>query len=150
MTSPHVSRLLLLAALLICTIGCGDGRPQRVPVSGKVLIDGQPLKVGYIRFVPTGSRASGSSIDSEGRFMLMCFEPADGAVVGKHQVEVTASENLSRTKAKWHAPKKYSDYRQSGLTYDITGPTEDAVINLTWNGGAPFVEVDADGETAGK
>src|SRR5262245_26676316 len=103
MKTATLSRFVVLVALWICTVGCGDGRPARVPVSGKVLIDGQPLKVGYIRFVPTGTRASGGSIDAKGRFTLMCFDPADGAVPGKHQVEVLASENLSRTQTKWHA-----------------------------------------------
>jgi hypothetical protein len=140
----------VLFALLVEASGCGDGRPQRVPISGKVLIDGRPLKHGYIRFVPTGARASGASIDSGGRFVLMCFDPADGAVIGKHQVEVMASENLSRTQTKWHAPKKYSDYRQSGLTFDVTGPTDSAVIDLTWDGAAPFVETDPDAATSGK
>src|SRR2546423_15364544 len=34
--------IVLIGALAAC-VGCGDGRPARVPVSGIVLIDGQPL-----------------------------------------------------------------------------------------------------------
>jgi hypothetical protein len=41
---------------------------------------------------------------------------------------------------KWHAPKKYFRYKSSGLTEEITGPTDSLVINLTWDGGKPFVE----------
>ena len=57
-----------------------------------------------------------------------------------HRVEVDGSESLSATQLKWHAPKKYFRYRTSELTQEITGPTDSLVINLTWDGGKPFVE----------
>ncbi|MEX0642715.1 MAG: hypothetical protein WD468_08450 [Pirellulales bacterium] len=121
--------------------GCDDVRPQRVPVSGQVLIDGQPLKYGYVRFVPKGARASGGQIDHEGRFKLGCFTSDDGAVIGAHRVEVNAGEKLGETKVRWHAPKKYSEYSSSGLAQPITEATDSLVIPLEWNGGKPFVEV---------
>ena len=131
---------VLLGISSVCMFGCDDGRPKRVHVSGKVLIDGQPLKTGYIQFIPQGARPAGGKIDSEGRFQLTCFDPGDGAVVGKHRVTVTASEFVSPTQTKWFAPKKYGDVTNSGLQQEITGPTDDVVINLTWDGGKPFVE----------
>jgi hypothetical protein len=57
-----------------------------------------------------------------------------------HQVEVDASESLSSTKVKWHAPKKYFRYTTSGLTQKIGESTDSLVIELTWDGGKPFVE----------
>ena len=48
--------LVLVVALILAPSGCGQAI-QRVEVSGKVLLDGEPLTVGTIRFVP----ASGSS-----------------------------------------------------------------------------------------
>jgi hypothetical protein len=132
----------ILASLAVstCFTGCGDGLPRRVPVSGKVLIDGQPLKCGFVRFIPTGARPSGGKLDAEGRFTLACFEGDDGAVPGKHRIEVAANETLSATKVRWHAPKKYNDFATSGLEQDITEPTDSVVINLSWQGGKPFVE----------
>lgn len=128
------------ALLVLFLSGCGD-RPTLVPVSGRVLIDGQPLTYGSVRFLPPNSRLSSGSLDSEGRFTLTCMVEGDGAVLGPHAVEVLAMEHISDTKMKWLVPKKYSDASTSGLTREITGPTEDVLIELTWDGGKPFIEV---------
>ena len=32
------------------------------------------------------------------------------------------------------------DYRASGLKEEINGPTDNLVINISWDGGRPFVE----------
>ena len=133
-------RSFVLCLLSVAVVGCGDGRPARLAVSGQVLIDGRPLTYGYVRFVPTGGRPSGGRLDAEGRFTLSCYGENDGIIPGTHRVEVDGSEWLSATKRKWHAPKKYFRYRSSGLEQEITGPTDSLLINLTWAGGKPFVE----------
>jgi hypothetical protein len=122
--------------------GCGEGRPERVRISGQVLIDGQPLTHGYVRFVPTDARASRGELDSNGRFELGCFEAGDGAVPGTHRVEISGMQRLSDWETRWHAPKKYADYKTSEVTREINGPTEAMLIELTWDGGKPFTEVD--------
>ena len=132
--------LLFLFFAQVALSGCGDGRPKRLPVSGQVLIDGEPLTFGYIRFVPQGARPSGSRLDEQGRFTLSCYGENDGIIPGVHRVEVDASESLSSTKVKWHAPKKYFRYTNSGLTQEIGESTDSLVIQLTWDGGKPFVE----------
>ncbi len=134
---PGFLVLLLLACALA---GCRDARPTRVPVSGKVLIDGKPLMVGYIRFVPADARPSGGEIGPDGRFSLTCYDGQDGAVIGTHRVEVAASETLGANALRWHAPKKYLRADIFGLTVEITEPTDSLVIDLTWNGSAPFIE----------
>ena len=114
---------------------------MRVPVSGQVLIDSQPLTYGYVRFTPANSRASTGQLDSQGRFTLTCFESGDGAVIGTHKVSVMAQEPIGQENIKWHAPKKYSDPDTSKLTQEITQPTDSIVINLTWaNQTGPFTE----------
>ncbi|MCA9237576.1 MAG: hypothetical protein KDA44_19015 [Planctomycetales bacterium] len=127
-------------ALLLNAVGCGDGRPTRVAVSGTVTIDGKPLTHGNIKFVPTGARPSAGKIDENGHFTLTCYDGDDGVVLGKHRVAVSASKILSESKIQWFAPKKYADFRASGLEYDITEPNDDLRIELTWDGGKPFVE----------
>ncbi len=78
---PSCTFVVTVAASLLCGIaGCRDGRPRRVPVSGQVLIDGQPLTVGTIRVIPTDARAATGRIDAAGRFSLMTFDKDDGCV----------------------------------------------------------------------
>jgi hypothetical protein len=132
-----------LAASAIVATGCSDGRPGRVPVSGQVLIDGQPLTAGNIKFVPNGARASSGKLDAQGRFTLTCYDGEDGVVPGKHRAQISAMEVISASKVKWLAPPKYADFRTSELEFEITEPTDDLQITLTWEGsppGKPFVQ----------
>jgi hypothetical protein len=129
----------VIVAGCVAAAGCGDGRPKRVPVAGVVLIDGKPLPSGEIMFVPKGTRPSSSQIDSEGRFNLRCFDGADGAVLGTHRIQVFSCDRTA-TKATWHAPKSYTDFRTSGLTHEVTGSDDNVVINLTWGGKSPKSE----------
>jgi hypothetical protein len=128
-----------LAALASIT-GCSDGRPTRIPVSGTVLVDGKPLTQGNIKFVPTGARPSAGKLDENGRFTMACYDGDDGVIPGTHRVAVSASKIIGESKIQWFAPKKYADFRTSGLTFEITEPTENLTINLTWDGGKPFIE----------
>ncbi len=132
------------SALVLTAIAGCDKTPQRVAVSGQVLIDGQPLKYGVVRFVPKGGRPSDADLDENGRFTLTSFKPGDGAAMGVHQIAIFANEQLNDAgDMKWYAPKRYRNYTSSGLTQEITGPTDTVVINLTWKGdehGKPFVE----------
>lgn len=138
--SRAVAGLLAAAAFVAATAGCGDGRPRRVPVSGQVLIDGRPLTHGYVRLMPDNARPATAQIGPDGRFTLKTFEDGDGSVVGTHPMIVAANEALGETRQRWHAPPKYADPKTSGLTATIDGPTDSLVIELTWDGGKPFVE----------
>jgi hypothetical protein len=136
---PSVA-IALLALITVAAAGCGDGRAKRVPVSGVVKIDGVPVTTGFITFVPTEGRSASGDIDAQGRFTLSSYEPGDGVLIGTHNVEVMAREAVSETSARWHAPKKYTSHKTSGITVDIDQPTSDLEINLTWDGGKPFIE----------
>jgi hypothetical protein len=132
---------ILVLVTSLGALGCSDGRPARVPVSGQVLIDGQPLKFGSIQFIPKGARASGGQLDSNGHFVLSCFDQGDGAVLGMHQVAVKAGQYRNDAETYWHAPKKYNDAGTSGLTEEVTEPTNSLTIKLTWDGKGPFLEM---------
>lgn len=137
----HGSGVLVAFSILSLMAGCGDGRPERVPVSGQVLIDGQPLTFGYVGFVPDHGRASIGELDQQGRFKMGCYEFDDGVLVGKHAIEVIAREPIGEDELRWHAPKKYANVDTSGLSEEITGPTDSLQINLTWGGQkGPFLE----------
>ncbi|WP_350212981.1 hypothetical protein [Botrimarina sp.] len=129
--------LLSLASLML---GCSDGRPTRVKASGRVMIDGEPLKHGSVLFVPDGGRPAAGAIDSDGRFFLTCFEPGDGIIPGKYQVQVKGTEPIGEDAQRWHAPMKYANPRTSGIEREVNESTDALLIELTWDGGEPFVE----------
>jgi hypothetical protein len=131
---------ILTIALALPLAGCGDGRPSRVPVAGTVTIDGQPLAYGSIMLIPDGSRPSTGVLDAQGHFTLSTFTKDDGAVVGHHRVKVTGLESIDEHTNRWHAPKKYANDRTSGIEVEITQPVDDLKIELSWDGGKPFVE----------
>jgi hypothetical protein len=129
----------------ICCIyivaGCTKSDRSLVPVSGKVLIDGQPLTKGFVRFVPAKGRVSSGIIQSDGAFVLTCFKEGDGAHVGPNRIEVGSTEILGPTKIKWYAPKMYSSIATSGLTMNVEEATNEALIELKWGSAkGPFVE----------
>ena len=128
-----------LSVALSCAVGCGPGT-ERVRVAGQVLIDGKPVTKGEITVAPAGKRAAFGTIDSEGRFTLTTYEPGDGTTLGTHSVAVHSGEFLDPMHKMWNVPKKYANLATSGLSLNVDGPTDSAVINLSWDGGKPFVE----------
>jgi hypothetical protein len=134
-------RHALLSCVFLALAGCGDGRPTRVPVSGMVLIDGQPLKHGYVKFVPANGRPSVGTIGQDGSFTLTCFDGGDGAIPGTHRVQVTANRIISNTKIEWYAPSKYGDFRTSGIEIKVSEPVDDLKIELSSGGQKlPYIE----------
>ena len=136
--------------VLVCVMlsGCGDGRGARVPVSGMVTIDGEPLQHGSVTFVPVkiagaAARAGGGSIDEQGRFSVSSYTPNDGLLPGKYQVMVGSAEPLGETAQRWHAPKKYANMKTSGFEIEVAGGMEELKFELSWEGekhSEPFVE----------
>jgi hypothetical protein len=109
----------------------------RVPVSGKVLIDGQPATTGSLAFYPQSGqgRPSAAKIEPDGRFSLSTFEENDGIPTGTYDVTVSAMEIFDNDeKIRYHLPKKYGDRRTAGLTKTVEGPTDSMHIELTWDG----------------
>lgn len=127
-----------LSLVLVC--GCSDNLPHRVPVSGVVLIDGEPLTRGSIQVIPNGERPAGGAIGPDGKFTLSSYERNDGVVTGTHSVSVQATKHLSPRETLWMTPKKYGNPSTSGLSITVNEPTADIKIELTWDGKKPFVE----------
>ena len=46
-----MTRRVLLVTLVVCVAGCGGGL-ERIPISGEVTFNGQPIEQGQIRFMP--------------------------------------------------------------------------------------------------
>lgn len=138
--APHSVFLAWVVLSLGAATGCGDGLPARVKISGTVMIDGKPLERGFIQVIPEKDRAASAEIGADGKFTLTTFDDNDGCVLGTHKVVVVSNESQGPYAMKWYAPKQYSDMASTPLTLEVKEPKEDVVIELSWDGGAPFVE----------
>jgi hypothetical protein len=125
----------------LTAIGCDDGRPARVPIAGRVLIDGKPLAVGNVQFVPEGARPSYGKLDKQGRFELTCYDGKDGAVRGRHRVQVSGSEIVNQSQV-WHAPIKYANVDTSGMIFEVTEAADSLVIELNSDGRPATIRTD--------
>lgn len=86
---------LLLAALVLWSPGCSrkpSNAPQRAAVSGSVTLDGQPLKAGVVRFIPTDSTTGPQTTLSveEGAFKSTT---QNGPLVGTHRIEIESTDD---------------------------------------------------------
>ncbi|WP_428306932.1 hypothetical protein [Lacipirellula sp.] len=125
--------LTLFAALT--SFGCGGSGPSLAPVSGKVLLDGQPLTTGQVLTQPTAGRGANGAIQSDGTFTLSSGrEP--GAMVGTHQVavvayEVGASTSPEAPQGKLLVPQRYTSAENSGLTIEVSSGENTPTLELT-------------------
>lgn len=144
------SYLVMLAtlSLLAAPSGCTRYRedewsrawPARVPVSGAVTLDGQPVEGANVVFATdrAGKAYNAMAVtDAQGRFRLQTFRPQDGAVPGTHRVQIAKSTfsdppadlppEASFTPVETsQLPKRYRDAKTSGLTAEVAeqGPNE--------------------------
>lgn len=83
-----------LAALgCLVVAGCGDS--TRAMVSGTVTLDGQPLDVGTISFIPTGATkgpVAGATI-IDGKYRI---DPNKGAIIGTNRIVFTGMKKTGR------------------------------------------------------
>lgn len=141
--------LFVVGCCFLVAVGCGSGRPELVPVAGRVTLDGKPVSEGQIEFFPEESgRPAIGNIDSEGHYELQTYKPRDGAKPGNYQVAITSqiiptddspvyksfedemqgnaiepadSSQLGRNPSRitWLIPPRYSDRDSSGLVVEV-------------------------------
>ena len=95
---PRYAAIVLVGAALFAG-GCASDANKPFPVRGVIVYedDGKPvtgLAGGSITFMPaTGEgRPSSSSIKADATFVLSCMREDDGALPGKHRVEIELPE----------------------------------------------------------
>ena len=109
MTIPfRVTLGLAVVSMLIS--GCGESRPDTVPVSGVVKLNGKPLPNASVNFHPEEGRAANGVTDQDGKFTLTTFETNDGAIVGNHTATVSI---VSTEEVPEEIPENY-DYTTAG------------------------------------
>jgi hypothetical protein len=135
-----------LLATLVGVAGCGV---KRIPVSGTVTLDGEPLKVGILEFVPDPAKGNNLRVScpgpiSNGKFKLMTagMDRADngaGAPVGWFKVRYMNPNERGHdpnSKVQDTSPKVADKYRAEETTpisIELTdpGPAEGYTIKLT-------------------
>jgi hypothetical protein len=122
--------------MVLAAAGCQRG-PRIVPVSGKITLDGQPVKDAAVMFMlnPGGRIATGVT-DAAGRYSLSTHPTGNGAFEGNHTVTVSlyrdesspgtntpegAVSGSSLVKIVWIVPEKFSQPAASGLTATVSG-----------------------------
>ena len=128
------SALFCVSLSLLCAAGCGD--KNRGTVTGLVTLDGTPLAVGSIQFIPqpvnTG-RATGAAIQ-DGEYRL---EGDAAPLLGTYRVEIRSTRKTGRMVQKPMAPAgemgeetvqaiaaEYND--QSTLTFEVQSGKNEA------------------------
>jgi hypothetical protein len=135
---------LWLTVLAMAFSGCGRGGrqiPNRVPVSGRVTVAGQPLAYGTVQFVPDspeGHAAMGTI--KGGAFTLQSAESFPGVVKGPYRVSIVSpqpidpsnrpSDPFSPEANKSNIPNRYGNIETSGLAVEVTAPTRDLTFDL--------------------
>ncbi len=90
-------RSFIFSLIAATIVGCGDGYPARVPVSGAVTFQGKPLSGANITFLATasdGKSASGKT-DENGKYQLSSYSTNDGAVAGDYIVTVAVLDMIT-------------------------------------------------------
>ena len=80
-----------VAGLALAAAGCGRGGKKPVPVKGTVTLDGKPVSLALVMFVPQkeGGMMAHGVTNHDGEFELTTYKPNDGALPGDYNVTVT-------------------------------------------------------------
>jgi hypothetical protein len=129
----HLGIVCFSAAFFVASLAGCSRKPSVVPVSGQVLVDGQPLANVAVNFGPLtggldGAYAAYGKTDATGRYILKLVDDnRPGAMIGKHRV--TLNESAPGGESDGAAPriqfKLPPTARDGTLTFDIppTGTT---------------------------
>ena len=127
-------RPIALMAVVVTVVGCNkpDNELPLSLVTGKVTLDGKPLPKGIVAFTPEHGHGATGVIQQDGSFTLSTYLPGDGAVVGIHQVTVSAwtSERIEGPN-KSLIPIRYNSPESSRLTCEVRlGKMNEVVLDL--------------------
>lgn len=119
-------RFTLLSVSLSALVGCSNQLPT-YPIKGRVQFEnGGPVVTGIVEFQSVEHKLNArGNIQPDGAFELTTFEPADGAVAGRHKcvvMQMVVAENFAA-----HRPSvigvvdpRYGSYLTSGLEVEVS------------------------------
>jgi hypothetical protein len=132
--------------LTYLALGCRDSsRGTPVPVSGRITVDGQPLKADNVTVVfkpvkgnPTRYEPYGS-VDEDGRYTLLLTPGQKGAEPGRYKVIVAAFEAPANERRPLLAPARnyrflvnprYGNPKTSGLEIEVVHSSAPGAYDL--------------------
>jgi hypothetical protein len=146
---------VMLTVLAAAMCGCGGANdpvlPDPVPVSGIVMLRGEPLVSAAVEFIPDeGTVGPGcmAYTDAAGNFQLITRlsssdEPVDGAIPGRYRVRVSLLTTPDGTPVQMDSetppadmgaveklPMHYSDYAETVLSADVYAGGGPVVLEL--------------------
>lgn len=131
-----VGLLFLASTSLLMFSGCfGQKGLETARTTGVVTYNGKPLPYGRVSFRPQAGSPATGEIQSDGSFSMSTYGNGDGAIVGTHQISITATEadagkgneadpNTEMTVSKSMIPKKYTSFSTSELTAEVVASGE--------------------------
>ncbi len=125
--------IVLMCLFSMASTGCDSGGlPNMVPIEGKVIYNGEPLKFGYVSYVPTdeaNGRTAKGPIKPDGTFTMTTLKMHDGVRIGEYRIAVVALQPASgagpnpdgsrRPPGALVTPEKYAYDLRSGLTDNV-------------------------------
>lgn len=146
------SCLLMLVASLLA-VGCSNKEKiVLVPVEGKLMMDGKPVPLAKIDFMPEfkghGAESNSYAItDDKGQFVLLYGAGEPGCAIATHRVVINeapvtadmrgqdeASQNrlaaYNNSLKNRPLPLNYQSYSSTPLKIEITGEKKDLIVEL--------------------
>jgi hypothetical protein len=116
-------RLSLLFMFLLL-VGCSRPGPQVAPVTGRVTLNGQPLKNADVLFQPEDNQPPAyGRTDEDGRYEMAYKRGVGGAAVGWNRVGISVSRELVRNAPKLaplEDPRREVKSGQNVFDFDVT------------------------------
>ncbi len=129
------SRWLVASCAVVVVVGAGcEQRQPVVPVRGKVLYKGVPLKSGSVMFQPEAGIPASGNIGADGTFVMSTYDEGDGATPGVNKVRVVSTDAVgddSQVEGKIGAsliPSHYNNFGTTPLTFEVKAPGEESAV----------------------
>jgi hypothetical protein len=135
-------RLIWLVLGLPIVAACSKGPPLE-RVTGQVTLDGKPVPLATVEFIPENGRPSQAVTDAEGRYELLYTLDRAGSLVGKHKVRISTwrqPEIDEQERVTLHPETLPARYNyESELTYEVQ-PDQENIADFALKSGGRVVQ----------
>ena len=139
------SRRCLCSVMVFVLAGCSHGETTST-VTGKVLVDGQPLTIGTVVFTPDAAKGNTSMHEPRGKLdangVFHVFQTKDGGAVspGWYKISIRAQrlkDPTDRYSQMSVIPTKFASPETSGLTLEVVDHPAPVAYDITLSAKEP-------------